>query len=227
MKEILAKLIVIASLSFFVFFHITQAFGQTTLSIQPASSSRNIGDLFALEIKINTAEKILGADIDLTYDPTILEAQKISPGNFFPNLPLILTNNIDAQKGLINLSLFSYPTQEGNATLATILFKALRETTQSANVNFEPTTALATAGDQKILFAITPATVEISPKLISGGTLVPKPLSTSTPGAIALPSPYLSPSPAKTPTLSRIIKPLGILFFIGGIILLILVLVIL
>lgn len=198
---------------------------ETVLSLQPPSSSRQVGELFALEAKLSTLEKILAADIDISYNIEFIEAQKVTPANFFNN-PQILTNEIDPKKGLIKLSLFSYPERQATATIAVITFRALKETTESAKINFESTTVLATVGTKKIIFKTTPADIKITQKTISllpSRTLLP----TGYVSPISFSTPTPTPIPPRPSLIAKLAKPLATLLIISGAILFIFALVIL
>jgi len=198
----------------------------TTLSLSPSSSQKQVGSTFALEIKINTGEKILGADIDLAYNPEILEVVKITPADFFAN-PQVLTNLIDQKEGLINLSIFSFPPQLGTATIATLTLKAIKEATQSTQIKFQSSTTLATIGAKEILFQTIPASIQILPVK----TQITFPSPPSSPPQSLLPSPFATPTPTPQPAKPSIFlnlaKTFGTLLIIGGGILFLLVLVIL
>jgi len=196
-----------------------------TLFLNPSNLERKIGETFVLEIKINASEKILGADIDLSYNPEILSFVKIAPADFFTN-PQVLTNQNDPKKGLINFSIFSYPPQTGTATIATLTFQGLKETTQSTEIKFEPTTVLATVGEKKINFQTNPCKIKISQK---NPTFVPtKSLSpTTSPSLAPFSTPTLTPIPTKPNIFVGLAKSLGILFILGGALIFILVLVVL
>lgn len=194
---------------------LSQSQGETIISLQPSAIKKQVGETFAVEIKLSAPEKILGVDIDLIYDPKILEVQKVNPADFFPN-PQILTNETDAKNGTIKFSIFSYPIQQGNATIATILFKSIGQTTQSAQIQFAPSTTVATVGERKVPFKTSPASIDIITKA-----------PTSIPSKFAPPTQNLTVSPFLTPTeiplspkstASRsLVKPLGILLLLVGV----------
>lgn len=217
-------LIIFLWLPFFIFSKVL-AQNETTLSFQPPSSSKQVGELFALEVKLTTLEKILAADIDISFNPELVETQKVTPADFFNN-PQILTNEIDTRKGLIKLSLFSYPERQAAATIAVITFRALKETTASAQIKFEPTTVLATVGTKKIIFKTAPAVIGISPKItILLPSQVSLPTTNISPAFFITPTP--TPAPPKPSLAAKLVKPVGTLLIISGAILFIFALVIL
>lgn len=202
-----------------------QAQNVTILSLTPQSIKKQGGSTFSLEIKIKTEEKILGADIDLVFNPELLEILQITPAGFFPN-PQILVNKINSQDGLINFSIFSYPPQQKEGTIATLTIKVKNNAAQSTQIKFQPSTALATVGIKKINFQTNSATIEIIPSK-SQPTLSISPTAFTSP---PLPPPTISPLPSRTQKpnfLVSLFKTIGTLFIFLGIILFFLVLVIL
>lgn len=209
-------LILIFSLTFFhLTFATTHSQTETTISLLPAFLKKQVGDIFTLEIKISATEKILGVDIDLNYDPTTLEVQKVTPADFFPN-PQVLANQFNQKEGIVNLSISSYPIQQGSTTVATVVFKAIGQTTQSAQIKFAPTTTVATVGEKKVYFKTSPASIEISPK----SQILPPtqpPIPPQSYGLSPFPTPTITPLPPKSPIISSLIKTAGILLLLGGI----------
>ncbi|HNP89508.1 MAG: Cohesin domain protein [Microgenomates group bacterium ADurb.Bin219] len=210
----------------FLFGKVKKSSAQTVLSLEPAVIKGPVGNVFTLEVKITTAQKLVAADLDLSYDPALWEIQKISPGSFLAN-PQILTSRINSQEGKLLFSLFSTPGQSGNGNLATVQLKALKETNGPLKFGLDSTTILAAAGGEKISFTSSPASLET---LSPGGSANASPAKIS-PAVSPTRPPLITPSPTETPAtvspLAKIIKPLGTLLVIAGIGLLILVLTVL
>lgn len=139
--------------------------GQATLSMSPSSGSYNAGDIFSVNIFLNTGgSEIQGVDIMyLNYNPALLEAQddddavagaQITAGSLMPST---LTNTVDNATGKITFSQVtdSGVNYTGNGVLAAIHFKALSAGT--ANVTFDFTTGstidtnVASAGNDILL----------------------------------------------------------------------------
>ena len=156
--------------------------GSATLSLSSASGSYSTGDIFFVNILLNTGGiAIQGVDVAyLNYNPALLEVQdddgavsgvQITAGALMPST---LTNIADNTSGKITFSQVtdSGASYTGSGTLATIRFKALSAGT--ANVNFDFTagstidTNIASAGDD-ILGSVTNGSYVISAPS-SGGT---------------------------------------------------------
>ena len=156
--------------------------GTATFSLSPASGSYSTGDIFSVNILLNTGGiASQGVDVAyLNYNPALLEAQdddsstvgiQITAGSLMPST---LTNIADNTAGKITFSQVtdSGASYTGSGTLATIRFKALSAGT--ANVNFDFTagstidTNIASAGDD-ILGSVTNGSYVITTPS-SGGT---------------------------------------------------------
>lgn len=223
------KLLILISL--FLFISLSKevsAQSETQLVLYPPSVKKQPGDIFATEIRISGNEQILGTDLDIKYDPTVLEAQKISPGDFFTE-PQILTNQIDKENGLIKYSIFSYPLHRGSGTIIVITFKALKETSLPAEISFAPTTTVSTIGERKITFKTASSLVEIVKK-----SALPTLKQSFTPTEIISPAPFLTPTPTPAPQKPRqfsfllgLTKILGTILLLGGVLILVFTLTIL
>jgi len=193
------------------------------LAITPASSQRQVGDLFALEIKISAGEKILGADLDIFYDQNVLSFQKITPADFFVN-PQILTEKTDPKRGLVSYSIFSYPTRQDTGTVAVLTFKAIKETTESAKISFGPETVLSTVGEKLVQFETKPALMEIKKKTDFIPTQTQAVITPAFSSPTPSPAGQVSPTPAPT---SPMAKFFAVILLVVGVIVLIIALVIL
>lgn len=199
---------------------------QTTLSLEPATVKGPIGNIVTLDVVVNTNQKLLGADLDLSYDPALLEVQKISGAGFLTN-PQVIINRINSQEGKLFLSLFGFPGQSGTGNLATIQLKTLKETNGPTKLSFDPTTVLAASGGEKISFTSSPANLEaLSPGKPADQTTT-KISPTIPPANLLLPTPLSTKAPTPVSPLAKLIKPLGTILIIAGIGLLILVLTVL
>ena len=142
--------------------------GSATLSLSPSRGSNNAGDIFSVNILLNTGgSAVQGVDVAyLNYNPALLEAQdddgavagtQITAGTLMPST---LTNPVESATGKITFSQVtdSGASYTGNGVLATIRFKTLSAGT--ANVNFDFTagstidTNIASAGND-ILGSVT------------------------------------------------------------------------
>ncbi len=92
--------------------------------------SANANDTFQLAVVIDAeSDQLSSADSYVTYDSSVLEAQSVANGSFFPTV----TNNITSGKiyiaGMVDDAATS---KTGSGTLATITFKALKSGSATA-----------------------------------------------------------------------------------------------
>lgn len=58
--------------------------------LQADKKSITAGSVFTINIRLDSPDKLLGADAVITYDPEILVVNKVEAGDMFPNYPRIL-----------------------------------------------------------------------------------------------------------------------------------------
>lgn len=117
-----------------------------TLALSPASGSYAAGDIFSVNIVLNTqGSQIQGVDIVyLNYNPAMLEVQdddagvagaQIAPGALMATTAL---NSVDAGAGKVAFSQVtaSGASYAGSGTLATVRFKALSDGTAAVTFTF-------------------------------------------------------------------------------------------
>ena len=95
------------------------------LKLEPATVSSNANETFTINVNIDTEnEEVNSADVYITYDAGLLEAQQVVAGSFFPTV----TNNI-ASGRLYIAGLVEDPasSKKGTGTIATVTFKALKD----------------------------------------------------------------------------------------------------
>jgi hypothetical protein len=122
-----------------------------TLSLSPSKSSVPVGEIFNVDILLDTADDDTdGVNIKyLNFDPTLLEVQKVFPGTLYP---LTQSNTYDNASGTINFSQITTggSTYSGSGTLATITFLAKSAGSAVLSFDFEPdntrNTNVASAG---------------------------------------------------------------------------------
>jgi len=135
------------SLSIFIFFGVATFANAATLSLSPSSGSHTVGDIFSVDILLNTqGVAIDGVDINsLNYNPLQLEVQdedtltagiQINPGTL---MPITQPNTVDPVVGKITTAqVVSGGTTFSNTidqVFATVRFKVLQFGT--ANVTFD------------------------------------------------------------------------------------------
>jgi hypothetical protein len=136
----------------------------TTLSLTPATLTKNIGDEFTLEAKMNTGpNQIVAVELNIAYDATKLQAEFIHNGTMFPNILSSGTVN----NGVASIQLGATNTTTpvtGTGTVATIKFKAIAATTAPITVRFGNNTFVGALGEgaTNALTSSVPATITIN-----------------------------------------------------------------
>lgn len=104
------------------------SYPDTILRIDPAETSVGLGTTFALNLIIESGvNEVVGTQVYLSYNPAIVRATNILPGNFFQNA-IETIKRLDT--GLIEYVLHippDNPPSRGDAILAQITFEALSE----------------------------------------------------------------------------------------------------
>lgn len=192
----------------------------TTIAVDPATTTKTKGDSFTLQIKIDTGtNSVVAVDLDINFNPQVLEATDISPGTFFGS-PSEAGKTINNTTGNILYALTSFTAQSGSGNLASILFQAKDVGTSS--ISFGSRTGAYASGGENVLQQTSPGTVTITgaatptPTPTTGPTATPTPTSppgvtsTPTPGPTATPTPTSGaggPEPTATPTLTATPTP--------------------
>jgi hypothetical protein len=222
----------------------------TVLSLIPAAEAYDAGETFTVNVYVNTGENlVISADIFLSYDPTILEAQSVVLGSFLPNANEI-NNVINNDTGKITYSLYTMQenAQQGEGIIASISFKGIAAGTssvifdeaqsavsglnESQNVLADTVLGSYLIAEAQTTATPTPTTAEEDENGVGGGeksTPTPTPTTTeedeekSTP----TPTPTTAEETTLTPTTAEELPEAGVpapTFFllIGGAILLVL-----
>ena len=166
--------------------------GGTIVKVDPASSTVDCGQTIVVNIRIENASNLAGAEVHLTYDPFLLEAQ-IEPGGF-PAPDFVLQSS--ATGGRIDFAITQIPQQRppvsGSGDLLRITFKGLAPGTSA--VNF--TSALLSDGEGVLIASTTQnGSVSVCP---------PTPTPTFTPTPTHTPTSTPTPTPTPTPTFTPI-----------------------
>jgi len=116
----------------------------TTLSILPVQ--KETGSNYSSVISIDTGKnKVTAVQIELAYDPNILQNLTITPSDFFPN-SLELLNNVDTKNGRISFAL-TVPADEdgikGSGNLAQISFFRSSQSASQTFIMFLPKTEVS------------------------------------------------------------------------------------
>lgn len=161
----------------------------TTLTISPPSITKTVGDSFALQITVNTeTNSLVAADLDINFNPQILEVTGISPGEFFTS-PTEASKTINNTTGNILYALTSFTAQPGSGNLASVVFNA--KGVGTSPLSFGSRTGVYASGGENVLQQTSPGTVNIA------GVATPTPIPTSPPGTT--PTPTTPPGATNTP----------------------------
>lgn len=179
----------------------------TTLAFSPSRVTRNVDDTFQMEVVIDTGEnQVVAAELHLTYDPAVLEAQTITNGSLFPNI--LSSGVIESGTAEITVGAASAAQPvEGTGSVAIIRFKALAATETPVSIRFAQNTFVGSPGEgaTNALVGTTPATVTISSEgEQSDATPTPTPTDTD---EESTQSAQLSGTPTPTPTGSETLTP--------------------
>jgi len=182
-----------------------------TLSLSPSSGSYSLGQIFTVNILLNTQSAAIdGVDIMyLNYNPAYLEVQDENPGTSGIQIlagslmPMTLANSADVSTGKIT---FSQITAGGTTfsnntgqTLAVIRFKVLQTSATSVNFNF----TLGSTSDCNVASSGN----DILTSVINANYGQGAPLPSSTPTPTLTPTTTPKPKATLTPTPSFIITP--------------------
>ncbi|MDA1316862.1 MAG: cohesin domain-containing protein [bacterium] len=112
-----------------LFLYLVLAFGvnAATLNFNPTTSAPKVDETISVAITIDSgAVQITGTDIYITYDKTKLSVQSITKGDFFP-----LVNNIPTEGRIYIYGVVANGGEfkTGTGTVATVIFKALTQST--------------------------------------------------------------------------------------------------
>lgn len=167
----------------------------TQLFVAPASSVVAPGQVFTVGIEVAEVENLFGVDLELAFNPAILEAQELNSGGFLD--PVFEAHKIlDNEAGRVRYVaalMGPVPAVSGSGVLARVTFRAL----EAGHSDLEFTAA--------VLADDLAQTIPVAP---SGGSVTVTG-DTATPSATASPSPTATRSPTATPTATHTPSPTG------------------
>jgi len=181
----------------------------TTLAISPPSITKTVGDSFILQITVNTeTNSLVAADLDINFNPQVLEVTGISPGEFFTS-PTEASKTINNTAGNILYALTSFTAQPGSGNLASVVFNA--KGVGTSPLSFGSRTGVYASGGENVLQQTSPGTVNIAsvatptptPTPAVGGGEIPSSTPTPTPpgqGGGTIPTSTPTPKPTATST---------------------------
>ncbi len=109
---------------------------EVVVRLEPATPQVNIGDIFDVAIRIDNVTNLAGADVQLQFNPAVLQVQDADPGKEgtqiqpgdFPVPNFVATNVVTNTTGNIQYAVVQLPPTSpvsGNGLLATITFQAI------------------------------------------------------------------------------------------------------
>jgi len=162
-----------------------------TLDFDPTTATTTVGQTFQIKVNINAgSEQVTGSDIYITYDASVLEAQSVSAGSFFPTV----TNNITSGRVYI-AAMVDDPAspKTGSGTLATVSFKGLKDGSVSLTFDCDRTTIVKNDVSASNIFQCSQSG-SASVTVGAGGTNpTPTSTGTSTGGNLDQPTPTQLP----------------------------------
>jgi hypothetical protein len=101
----------------------------TKIRLQPSSQTINQQDEFTLQLHISEVENLAGYQLDLAFNPEFLEVQSANEGDFLKQKGETFFRESVIENGKIALAgaLLAQGSVSGSGTLATLIFKAIRE----------------------------------------------------------------------------------------------------
>jgi hypothetical protein len=170
-----------------------EAAAATSLSMSPVTQSKSAGDTVSYSVTMNTGEnQIVGMDLLITYDPTVLTVTSISKGQAISAFDTIIRNTIDNTSGRLNYSLFTVDKTKSvsGSNLTVLTFTGSVKGTAPAGthtITLAPETSLAALTEsQNVVANMTNATLVVTSES-TGETNTPVPTS-------ALPTATTAPS---------------------------------
>ncbi|HCB19556.1 TPA: hypothetical protein DEP34_04225 [Candidatus Uhrbacteria bacterium] len=135
MRRTSAFFLVIATVAaVFGFSKIVLAAGTATISLSPTTTSVDTGEDFTLSVLVDpNGESLDTVRVNMSYDPTLLEAIRFDLGTQFPSLSP--GYEIDNTAGALTYGGYKYGTQvTAEGTFATVTFRALSSGTAAISI---------------------------------------------------------------------------------------------
>jgi hypothetical protein len=140
MKTISATILV----ALFLLFAPSGAFADSVLSV-PSPTTVTPGDTFTVDVNISGAADLYAFQLDLAFDPTLLEATSVSEGSFLdggvPGITFFVPGTIDNTGGTVSFNADSLigppPGVTGDGTLLVFDFTALNPGTSALSIENE------------------------------------------------------------------------------------------
>jgi LysM repeat protein len=174
----------------------------TVVRVAPVSQQIEGGQTTTVEIWIDNVTRLWGAEIELQFNPLVLQVQDADPtregvqlqSGDFPSPDFAAENKADNTAGIVNYALVRLPPNEpvnGSGLLASITFKAASEGNSDLTLNV---VKLATKQGEPI-----PATSQGSKITVEGGQPPPPTVSPTPMPPTATPRPEVTAVPTLPP----------------------------
>jgi hypothetical protein len=128
------------------------AYAKTTITLSSTPTATEEGT-YVLDAAIASNEnKITGVQLEISYDPKVVSAVDVLPGNYIKE-PVELLKNIDEKNGRISYAIAIKMGQKavaGSGVIARLEFKPVEGTTvTSTSINFLPKSKVSGEGEAK------------------------------------------------------------------------------
>lgn len=158
-----------------------KAYAAASLSLSPASASKLIGEVFNVDVVVDTGgDPAAGVSAIVNYDTAHLTAVQVTAGTVLAGTPL--TNTINSSTGTIQYDTGNLSNNfTGRGTVATIQFRALAAGSATVNYVFNPNSTVnssivaAAASPTNLLTTVNGGVYTI------GSGITPSPTPTPTP----------------------------------------------
>lgn len=127
---------------------------QANLKLNPDQLSLYENEILTVSIWAESETKILGVDLEIKFDPNLLEFVQIEPGKLFSQSEEI-NKEIVQETGHIFYALGSFSAGKESGLLATLQFRAKPiENTQQTTISLESPTNLAVEGFDEVKISL-------------------------------------------------------------------------
>ncbi len=179
----------------------------TSLSFSPTSKNVSKGQSFSTFSHINSGtNKVTGIDIEIIYDPQIIQIIQIQPTGQLSNFSSVVKNEIDNNTGKAKYIAFTVDKSlgiTGNFNILNITAKVLNTAPVGTyQISYGSETKIAAVGEsQNVLLNKSATTINVNLSAVTATPTIiatPKPTPTRTP--TATPRSTATPTPTRTPT---------------------------
>ncbi|MDP1722846.1 MAG: Ig-like domain-containing protein [Candidatus Gottesmanbacteria bacterium] len=188
----------------------------TTMAIVPPTVSKKVGEVFTIEITIDTGEnQVVAAEIHITFDQTKLEAQTITNGSLFPNI--LASGSVEPGGASITVGAADAKQPvRGTGTIATLTVIAKEQTDSPTLIKLGSNSFVGGLGEgaTNVLAGTTPASVTITKDRAQNTPTPPAkqdPAPQGTPTSTTSAQITQTPTPTPTPSVEtlKIISPVS------------------